>query len=39
MKLIHFDEVKDHENYPHYHLGAVCLDENVMETSKAGFKR
>jgi hypothetical protein len=30
MKLIYFDEVKDEENHPHYHLGAVCLDEGVV---------
>jgi len=27
VKLIFFDEVKDSKEYPHYHLGAVCIDE------------
>ena len=27
MKLVFFDEVKDSPEYPHYHLGAVCIDE------------
>lgn len=30
MKLIFFDEAKDDDKYRHYHLGAVCLDENVL---------
>lgn len=27
MKLIFFDESKPSEAYPHYHIGAVCIDE------------
>ncbi len=27
MLLIFFDEVKPQPDYPHYHIGAVCIDE------------
>lgn len=27
MKLIFFDEAKNDEDYRHYHIGAVCIDE------------
>lgn len=27
MKLIFFDESKNDGNYPHYHIGGVCIDE------------
>lgn len=27
MKLVFFDEVKPEEHYPHYRIGAVCIDE------------
>jgi len=30
MKLIFFDESKDDPDYPHYHLGGVCLDDSVL---------
>ncbi len=30
MKLIFFDEVKNDSEYPHYNLGAVCIDESNL---------
>lgn len=30
MKLIFFDESKNDPDYPHYHLGGVCLDDSVL---------
>jgi len=30
MKLIFFDESKNAPDYPHYHLGAICLDESAL---------
>lgn len=30
MKLIFFDESKNDLDYPHYHLGGVCLDDSVL---------
>jgi len=27
MKLIFFDEAKNDDGYPHYHIGGVCIDE------------
>jgi hypothetical protein len=27
MKLIFFDEAKNDDKYPHYHIGGVCIDE------------
>ena len=30
MKLIFFDESKNDQDYPHYHLGAVCIDESLL---------
>ena len=30
MKLIFFDESKNDPDYPHYHLGAVCLDDKAL---------
>lgn len=27
MKLIFFDEAKNDDEYPHYHIGGVCVDE------------
>jgi len=30
MKLIFFDEVKNEAQYPHYHIGAVCIDESHL---------
>jgi len=30
VKLIYFDESKDSPSYPHYHLGAVCIDESEL---------
>lgn len=30
MKLIFFDEVKPEQNYPHYHIGAICIDETDL---------
>ena len=40
MKLIFFDEVKPEEDYPHYHIGAICIDESdlgVVERSMAAL--
>lgn len=30
MKLIFFDEVKPENDYPHYHIGAICIDEDHL---------
>lgn len=30
MKLIFFDESKNDPDYPHYHLGAVCIDDSAL---------
>lgn len=30
MKLVFFDEAKNDGNYPHYHIGAVCIDEEHL---------
>lgn len=30
MKLIFFDESKNDETYPSYHIGAVCIDEEFL---------
>jgi hypothetical protein len=30
MKLIFFDEAKNDPDYPHYHVGAVCIDEQHL---------
>lgn len=30
MKLIFFDEAKDDNDYKHYHIGGVCIDEDHM---------
>lgn len=30
MHLIFFDEVKSQPNYPHYHIGAICVDEKHL---------
>lgn len=30
MKLIFFDEAKNDGDYPHYHIGAVCIDEEQL---------
>lgn len=30
MKLVFFDESKPDTEYPHYHLGAVCIDEGQL---------
>jgi hypothetical protein len=30
MKLIFFDESKNDDDYPHYHIGAVCIDEECL---------
>jgi len=30
MKLIFFDEAKNDDAYPHYHIGAVCIDEAFL---------
>ncbi|MBI1423768.1 MAG: DUF3800 domain-containing protein [Gammaproteobacteria bacterium] len=30
MKLIFFDEVKPEVEYPHYHIGAICIDEEHL---------
>jgi hypothetical protein len=35
MKLIFFDEVKQSPDYPHYHLGAVCVDEAHLSAVEA----
>jgi len=35
MKLIFFDEAKDDDAYPHYHIGAVCIDETALNGVEA----
>ena len=35
MKLIFFDEVKPEADYPHYHIGAVCVDEEHLHYIEA----
>lgn len=35
MKLIFFDEAKQGPDYPHYHLGAVCVDEAHLSAVEA----
>ena len=30
MKLIYFDESKNDDRYPHYHMGGVCIDETDL---------
>lgn len=32
MKLIFFDEAKNDERYPHYHIGATCIDEQYLSS-------
>ncbi len=31
MKLIFFDEAKNDNNYNHYHIGGVCIDEVLLD--------
>jgi len=31
MNLIFFDEIKPQSNYPHYHIGAICIDELYLK--------
>lgn len=35
MKLIFFDEAKNDNEYPHYHIGGVCIDESNLKTIEA----
>lgn len=35
MKLIFFDEAKPEADYPHYHIGAVCIDEEHLHSIEA----
>jgi hypothetical protein len=35
MKLIFFDESKNDPDYPHYHLGGVCIDDTVLQEIEA----
>jgi len=35
MKLIFFDESKNDPDYPHYHLGGVCIDDSVLQDVEA----
>lgn len=36
MKLIFFDEAKDDPDYPHYHVGGICIDEkDLAEVERA----
>ena len=35
MKLIFFDEAKSDRQYPHYHIGAVCIDEEHLASVEA----
>jgi hypothetical protein len=30
MKLVFFDEAKNDPDYPHYHIGATCIDEQEL---------
>ena len=39
MHLIFFDESKNDHDYPHYHLGGVCLDDSVLLDVEAQIKR
>jgi len=32
MKLVFFDEVKNDQEYPHYHIGAICIDEDNLRS-------
>jgi hypothetical protein len=35
MQLIYLDESKNDDKYPHYHMGAVCIDEkDVLDIEK-----
>lgn len=34
MILVFFDESKNDPDYPHYHLGAVCVDEAQLADMK-----
>src|SRR5258708_33140044 len=36
MKLIFFDETKNDPDYPHYHLGGICIDESDLVMVDAG---
>jgi len=31
MNLIFFDEVKNSPEYPHYHVGGICIDESNLD--------
>lgn len=35
MKLIFFDEAKNDEDYQHYHIGGVCIDEQHLAAVEA----
>jgi hypothetical protein len=35
MKLIFFDEAKNDEDYEHYHIGGVCIDEQHLGAVEA----
>jgi hypothetical protein len=35
MKLVFFDESKNDVDYPHYHIGAICLDDSVLADVEA----
>ena len=35
MILVFFDESKNDPDYPHYHLGAVCVDESLLSQVEA----
>jgi hypothetical protein len=35
MKLIFFDEAKNNDEYPHYHIGGVCIDESHLKKIEA----
>ncbi len=35
MKLIFFDESKNDDNYEHYHIGGVCIDEDNLGVVEA----
>ena len=30
MKFVFFDEVKEELEYPHYHIGVVCIDDTHL---------
>lgn len=38
MKLIFFDESKNDPDYPHYHLGAICLDDSALVEIEAAVQ-